>query len=79
MQQVFAEHAHQQGEQWWQEVVEGAHAVARDINHAQKKWNTGIRGMEEALKDCSIFTLSSRAKELLAGEGIQARPAGDAY
>ena len=35
--------------------------------------------MEEALKDCSIFKLSKRAKERLAEEGIGARSAGEAY
>ena len=59
--------------------MEGAHAVARDIKRTQRKWNTGIRGMEEALKDCSIFRLSSKAKELLTEEGIKARSAGEAY
>ena len=59
--------------------MEGAHAVARDIKRTPKKWNTGIRGMEEALKDSSIFRLSSRTKELLAEEGIEARSAGEAY
>ena len=61
MQQVFAEHAHLQGEQWWQGMmIQGA----CDIKRTQKKWTSGIRGMEEALKDCSIFKLSGRAKEL---------------
>ena len=76
MQDVFAEHAHLQGESWWQQVIEGAHAVARDIKRTQENWNTGIRGMEEALKDCSIFRLSGRAKE---EEWIEARSAGEAY
>ena len=35
--------------------------------------------MEEALKGCSIFKLSGGAKELLGGEGIEARSAGEAY
>ena len=49
------------------------------MKRAKKKWNSGIRGMEEALRDCSIFKLSTRAKELLAEEGIEARTAAEAY
>ena len=71
--QVFAESSHLQGEQWWHAVMEGAHKVSREVKRAQKKWNSGIRGMGEALRDCSIFKLSARAKELLAEEGIDSR------
>ena len=77
--QVFAESSHLQGEQWWHAVMEGAHKVSREVKRAQKKWNSGIRGMEEALRDCSIFKLNARAKELLAEEGIDSRSAVEAY
>ena len=79
MPQVFEEHAHLRGEQRWQEVFQGAHTVARDMKCTQNKWNSRIRGMEEALQECRFFKLRGRAKEILAEKSIEARSAREAY
>ena len=60
-----------EGTEWWEEAIEGAHEVARQLRRPEERWTSGIRRMEKALKDSTVEHMGPEARRILSEEGYE--------
>ena len=79
MTEVFSRCEELKGDDWWQAVIQGAHEAAKELRGQEKRWNAGVKQMEEALRDYSILKIGGLARDILTEQGVDLTSTGEAY